>query len=136
MKTNFEENSFNSNINVEDSFIFLNTFIHINENENYYNVLSRKKLNDEQEKVLEKISKDLKKEKNKISARKSRKKKNLEIQNLIKEKRRLKEENLQLKKQINEIKIKYEFLCKNCKNIFENVFSSNNKNIFMIYKEH
>ena len=136
MKTNFEENSFNSNINVEDSFIFLNTFIHINENENYYNVLSRKKLNDEQEKVLEKISKDLKKEKNKISARKSRKKKNLEIQNLIKEKRRLKEENLQLKKQINEIKIKYEFLCKNCKNIFENFFSSNNKNIFMIYKEH
>ena len=136
MKTNFEENSFNSNINVEDSFIFLNTFIHINENENYYNVLSRKKLNDEQEKVLEKISKDLKKEKNKISARKSRKKKNLEIQNLIKEKRRLKEENLQLKKQINEIQIKYEFLCKNCKNIFENVFSSNNKNIFMIYKEH
>lgn len=135
MKTNFEENSFNSNINVEDSFIFLNTFIHINENENYYNVLSRKKLNDEQEKVLEKISKDLKKEKNKISARKSRKKKNLEIQNLIKEKRRLKEENLQLKKQINEIQIKYEFLCKNCQNIFENVFSSNNKNIFMIYKE-
>ena len=39
MKTNFEENSFNSNINVEDSFIFLNTFIHINENENYYNVI-------------------------------------------------------------------------------------------------
>ena len=98
MKTNFEENSFNSNINVEDSFIFLNTFIHINENENYYNVLSRKKLNDEQEKVLEKISKDLKKEKNKISERKSRKKKKFRNSKFNKRKKKIKRRKFTIKK--------------------------------------
>ncbi len=63
METNFEENSFISIINCEESFFYFNSFININENENYYNILSSKILNDEQKKILEKISKDLKKKK-------------------------------------------------------------------------
>ena len=39
METNFEENSFISNINSEESFICFNSFININEDENYYNIL-------------------------------------------------------------------------------------------------
>jgi len=135
METNFEENAFFSNINFEDSFIYFNTFIHLNENEELKNFVSRKKLYEDKKNVLEKLSKELKKEKNKISAKKSRKKKNLDIQNLIKEKRRLSEENIKLKKQLHEIKEKIPFLCNNCHNLFENVFSSNNKEIFIIYKE-
>ena len=54
---------------------------------------------------------------------------------LIEENRKLKNENLQLKEKINKIKDKLPLICEKCKIKFENVFSSNKKDIFLINKE-
>ena len=100
METNFEENAFFSNINFEDSFIYFNTFIHLNENEELKNFVSRKKLYEDKKNVLEKLSKELKKEKNKISAKKSRKKKKFRYSKFNKRKKKIIRRKYKIKKAI------------------------------------
>ena len=126
------EDTFISNNSSNCSFIYIDHLIKFNEQSEKEYMENRNKYLEESNK---KIVEELRKQKNRISAKKSRNKKNKEIKILIEQNKRLREENLQLKKQINEIKDKFPCFCINCKNIIENIFISQNKDIFSIYKD-
>lgn len=133
MDSNFEENFFSfSNNNLEDSFINDKDLFQINEN--LGSDLSEKSNENSDEKQNNDL-RQLKKQKNRISAKKSRNKKNKEIITLVNENKRLREENLELKNQLNQIKDKLSFLCQNDLKCFEIFFSSNKKVTFNIFKE-
>ena len=131
MDSNIEEKSFISN-NSED--LFINLEKSLKNNQNFEKDFLKKKKNITPKKKDIDL-KELKKEKNRISARKSRNKKNLDIQMLVRENKRLIQENIDLKKKINSIKNDLHLLCNNCQSIIKLDFSSKDKAIFKIFKE-